>query len=272
MRSVFINCRMLVVGCAVAAALVIRSPRASGYANTESVENETGEVQNEMQVELEGDQTSDIEGYINPFGPSGEESASYDSSDDETTVEFDAGPDGTPVQPGAEAEEGIIDDHAGMVFDGKGWVTQEQFNQMVNPSLEGTDTGTGPDTEWEVLRGSYQNSGDTLSSDEYTELEVTEGQDMQVEVENQDAGLDGPIFQFNPGYFLSPTEIPLDQLNSTDLPDSMFMPIPGFTNGERINEGSTIDSSDIDVPEPGSLMLAGVGAMILARRRRGRAK
>jgi hypothetical protein len=29
-----------------------------------------------------------------------------------------------------------------------------------------------------------------------------------------------------------------------------------------------IDSSDIDVPEPGSLVLAGVGAMVLVRRRR----
>jgi hypothetical protein len=265
MRSDF-NRRMLVLGCAVAA---IHSPRAlANYANTESAENDTGEEQTEMQVELEGDQTSDIDGYINPFGPNGEESASYDSSDDETTVEFDAGPDGTPVEPGAQMEEGIIDDHAGMVFDGKGWVTQQQFDQMVNPTMGGTDTGTGGDTEWEILNGRYQNQGNTLNSEEYTEIQVTEGQDMQVQVQNQDSGLGGPIFQSGAGYFLSPTEIPLDQLNSTDLPPSMFTPIPGFTDGEQINEGSMIDSSDIDVPEPGSLVLAGVGAMVLVRRRR----
>jgi hypothetical protein len=133
----------------------------------------------------------------------------------------------------------------------------------------GTDTGNGPDTEWEVLHGSYQNTGDTLSSDEYTEIEVNKGQDMQVEVENEDARLGGPIFQFNPGYFCLPTEIPLDQLNSTDLPDSMFSPIPGFTSGEQINEGSMIESADIDVPEPGTLLLVGAGTILLLRKRRG---
>jgi hypothetical protein len=69
----------------------------------------------------------------------------------------------------------------------------------------------------------------------------------------------------NVGYFLSPTQIPLDNLNVQDYPapgspGTPFTSLPSY-------QGSTIDAGGnktITLPEPGSLALVIVGGLIVA--------
>jgi hypothetical protein len=65
------------------------------------------------------------------------------------------------------------------------------------------------------------------------------------------------------GFFLSPTEIPLDQLNETNYPDSSFTPIPSLD--EFLGNGQT-DSANVILPEPAALtLLACFGGLGLRR-------
>jgi hypothetical protein len=74
------------------------------------------------------------------------------------------------------------------------------------------------------------------------------------------------------GYFLSPTQIPLDDLNFNDYPPagtsgSMFTPVPGL-DGKTVSAGNGI-SFNAPVPEPGFLSALGAaGALVLGRLRR----
>jgi hypothetical protein len=259
--------RNCLIGCAIAA-LTFNVRHAGAFSNTEQVQNDTADTETELDVQLEGDVAGDIDSYINPFGPMGTESASYNGMSNETTVQFEAGADGTPVPEGEPAEVGLEDDHEGLVFNGKDWVTPEEMQEPA-PTIEGTDEGTGAGTEFEVVEGKVETSGDAQSSTEYTEMQENgEGQPMQVEITNDDTPEGGSLYANNFGYLLSPTLIPLDDLNATDYPPSMFTPVPGITNGEQVSPDSTIESSDISVPEPGSLALVGGAGTFVAMRRR----
>ena len=68
------------------------------------------------------------------------------------------------------------------------------------------------------------------------------------------------------GYFLSPTLIPLDQLNENNYPDSSFTPIPGLT--ESLGSPGT-DSAAVSLPEPSTIGLIALGGLLLPRRSRG---
>ena len=78
-----------------------------------------------------------------------------------------------------------------------------------------------------------------------------------------------PVTLSNVGYQLSSTLIPLDQLNSIDEPASYFTPL-GIPDGTTLGPGQSV------VPEPGTIVLLGVGAIGVAayawqRRRRAKA-
>jgi hypothetical protein len=74
-----------------------------------------------------------------------------------------------------------------------------------------------------------------------------------------------PITLSNVGYLISSTEIPLDQLNATDLPPSSFLSLPSL-DGAVIPGGGIINATV--VPEPPTLVLCALGSVGLVRRRR----
>jgi hypothetical protein len=76
----------------------------------------------------------------------------------------------------------------------------------------------------------------------------------------------------NPRFFISPTEIPLDQLNTTDLPpsDSRFHPLT-LPDGSKL--GASSSESELVTAEPSSFVLllcggAGLLAGTLRRRKK----
>jgi hypothetical protein len=69
----------------------------------------------------------------------------------------------------------------------------------------------------------------------------------------------------NAGYFFTPTEIPLDNLNPTNDPPSDFTTIPGL---DTTTQGaSQVDSATV-LPEPASALTLAAAALFLIRRRR----
>jgi hypothetical protein len=65
--------------------------------------------------------------------------------------------------------------------------------------------------------------------------------------------------------------IPLEDLNATNDPynGSMWHPVPGIPDGTQVPEGSTVDSSDINTPEPASMAMVAIAGLLTIRRRRG---
>jgi hypothetical protein len=63
-----------------------------------------------------------------------------------------------------------------------------------------------------------------------------------------------PLTLSNVGYQLSPTLIPLDELNSTYEPASNFTPL-------GIPDGTTLQPGEAVVPEPSALALLTAGAI-----------
>lgn len=79
--------------------------------------------------------------------------------------------------------------------------------------------------------------------------------------DNDDTEPDTSLQLFNAQYFLSPTEIPLSDLNMDSTPpsDSRFQPLPGFVPGTTLGQGDTV--TYIVSPEPASLTLLLTGAL-----------
>jgi hypothetical protein len=69
----------------------------------------------------------------------------------------------------------------------------------------------------------------------------------------------------NPGFLLSPTEIPLDNLNESDFPNSMFTPLPSLS--ETIPSAGS-ESTSVALPEPAALGFLAVGTAFMFRRRK----
>jgi hypothetical protein len=131
-----------------------------------------------------------------------------------------------------------------------------------------------------VTAGANENAG-AASEYAYLYVPLTEGGNSYAnwfEIPYSGAGLNSvtigntgssSITLSDPVFFLSPTQIPLDNLNYSDVP-----PPPGTTNVPQF-EGVTIDpngSMTFDVPEPASVLFFGSGlaALGVARRRRRR--
>lgn len=72
------------------------------------------------------------------------------------------------------------------------------------------------------------------------------------------------------GFFISPTLIPLDQLNAADLPAANFTALPSTLDG-TLSAGNSL-SYTIPTPEPAALAFFGFGVIALATRRTIRSK
>ncbi len=97
---------------------------------------------------------------------------------------------------------------------------------------------------------------------EWFELPYTAGSPVpQITLTAGDQG----ITLSNVGYFLSPTQIPLDNLNLNDYPapgsqNSPFTSLPEYQGSMILGGGDKA----ITLPEPGSLVLVVLGGLIVA--------
>ncbi len=74
---------------------------------------------------------------------------------------------------------------------------------------------------------------------------------------------DSPLSFSSASYFLSPTQIPLDDLNFNDLPpaDPRFQPVPGISDGMSLGSQGSFTAT---LPEPGSVSMLLVGGAMCA--------
>lgn len=139
-------------------------------------------------------------------------------------------------------------------------------NISLNESPQSQEIGSGGPS-YLIIAEEIKDDGTSNSDSFFQEFDVPSG-DASIELEN--TGTDyGNIS--SGGYLISPTEIPLDQLNFGDYAaagsaGSPFTPLPGLDFNDW---GPTSEISfDINVPEPASMAMLGLGSLLLARRRR----
>ncbi|HZZ29856.1 MAG TPA: autotransporter-associated beta strand repeat-containing protein [Pirellulales bacterium] len=131
----------------------------------------------------------------------------------------------------------------------------------------------GPNTQFLILYSTIELGNQNVGG-EWSELQVPNGSNIQVGIGNNDTAGDGPMFSFDTKFFLSDTQIPLDDLNNVYEPPtgSNFQPLPGLPDGTSIAAGSSAESSPILVPlpEPSAavLLTAASGLAFLWRSRR----
>ena len=113
---------------------------------------------------------------------------------------------------------------------------------------------------------------------EWCELQVPTNGSCVINIGNNDdlAG-DGPLFTFSTRFFLSDTQIPLDDLNALNEPPAggNFRPLAGIPDGTSVSPGHFIEAFPFDLPEPSSfglVALASVGLFASFRSTRRRAK
>lgn len=100
--------------------------------------------------------------------------------------------------------------------------------------------------------------------DIFTEIQIPNGSlgSMTIGVDNE-SGQSQSIS--DAGFMLSPTYIPLDDLNPTNYPDSMFTPIPSLSESDP---NTQTDSANVTLPEPATVGLMALSMLYLGRRRR----
>jgi hypothetical protein len=128
-------------------------------------------------------------------------------------------------------------------------------------------TGSGGATKYLISQMSLTGSAGSMT--QWDEIPYLSGQNFQMRFSNASGSTDTLS---NVRFFTSDTQIPLDQLNTTDLPpsDPRFQPLPGIPDGSTIEPGGTLNSSEfLSAPEPTTYtaMAAGFAAMALLRRR-----
>jgi len=163
--------------------------------------------------------------------------------------------------------------HVGAGFNGAshmnpGKVTESPGSTSYSATIKDTTTGKETTTGLPVVSPKITSSGGNGLTHEMFFANVTHGAFTVGEWFEADVKKGGttsfaltnpggaPVTISNAGFFTSPTLIPLDDLNATDLPptDSRFQPIPNIPNGTTIGAGGTVSS----IPEPSSLALATV--------------
>lgn len=247
------------------------------------VTNNTGSAQGEFQVYVKHDLASAgaISSYINSFA-SPSSSASYSALEAVTTIAFTSTSHGT-IASGSSGYFGYVAADGGGSFFPGGATPVSGGAWLASPTAEpaAVDLVNIYDSvqplaaliqdPYIVIKANVApSSNPSATTTEYFESAYTTSPN-NIEISNNTGDT---LTLSDIGYYLSPTQIPLDQLNLTDLPPSDFtQPLnTSGQNGSTLNlaPNSSTNFVDLPAPEPAALLLCAAGCGILLLRRRQR--
>jgi hypothetical protein len=227
--------------------------------DAQTVTNNTGNPQTQMNLTFSGDVAGDIDATVNPFGSGGSQQITYDSNNNTTQVTFS----GAAIAANASAMYGLSFTNASFEILDSYWDTETD----AFPSLSVTASSmseTGP--TYYSLFFTELSFGGTPVDDMYEEL-PTPGGCGQFEMNNNigDSVDSATTFDTAVGGSWITWPIPLDELNETDTPPvgPIFWPVSAPA---EVAEGDSFEE-EVCVPEPTAGLLSVVAGSLVALRR-----
>lgn len=226
-----------------------------------------------FQVILPGDQTGIALTYYNSF-PDPKATVTFDGTN--TTVLFTSNSGGTiplGMPGGSYGPSGSPVPHFGLAGDIPG-TGGEKLPPLAMQWLYGSSTVDTPTLGAQLKSGAHGKTKYLIeyvtviadpghASGSWFELPYT-GSYQQTFI----ASPSTPVSLANANFFISPTEIPLDQLNLNELSDPRFKPIPQVPDGTGILAGGTVGGSASPEPASWIMLIAGFCALGATLRRR----
>jgi hypothetical protein len=157
--------------------------------------------------------------------------------------------------------------------------TTDDVTLNVSDSPLGETPGASSGPEYLVLFTDLTGGGVPVDPLYYYEINVQLDDSYKILIEDVDT-TGNSVTVSDAGYFLSPSMIPLDQLNTTDEPPtgssgSPFIPLPNldgtyFPTGDTSDVNSRSETITTPLPATGWMALAGLGCIggVMSMRRR----
>jgi hypothetical protein len=227
--------------------------------DNESFKNITGTGQHMVSIVVAGNQPeTNFSAFTNPF-LGGSTSVTYDPRTGNTTIAFQDAQGGRGIADGVSANVGYNYTGPGALETiEKYWgaFNTSSFKDMPAIALSNL-TGGGANTRFLSVYVTLSMPGFNNVMGEWVEMPIPGDVGPQAVFEN-DSTAGFTLSQA--GFMLSPTMIPLDQLNNDFEPPINYQPLPGIPDGTSLNPGSF---SDATAPEPSTVVLFALGLAAL---------